>query len=227
MIFHPDGSRLPSHFIKPEYLAIMLRRGAFCLTRQDPQSDKDDGVLPAACFKRPYHGQLEQALHLSPEFLSSQAHAVAALRNRTFIMCWTCDPVGHMRQKYGENGLRCELQASEQAIKRMLGYEWLAGCEFPPKRRSLPEIPGGGATAELKEPSYTDGTQAISVMPSAFATAHKHEYYAVEAELRVEAIIAPREVPVGENDHKIAWGVTSFDSMAIVIGSKIVEPAAA
>lgn len=120
MNYHPDGPRLLSHFIRPEYLVELLRRRAFCLVRQDLQCDPADGVLPAACFESPHVGPLERSLGLSPEFLINQAHAIAGLRNRTFIMCWTCDPAGHMRATYGENGRRCELQTSENALKRIL-----------------------------------------------------------------------------------------------------------
>jgi len=227
MLYHPDGSRLLSHYIRPEYLVTLLRQRAFCLTRQDLQSDKADGVLPAACFESPHVGPLERALGLKPEFLINQAHAVAGLRTRTFIMSWTCDPAGHMRATYGENGRRCELQTSENGLKRMLGYEWFPGAEFPPKPRAIPEIPGGRATAELKPALYTGGTKAIPVVPSAGATAHKAAGFGPEAELRVEAGIDPPELKVDAGTERIGWELATVVGLSIVIGSQVGDTEAA
>lgn len=215
-LYHPDASLLLSHFIRPQYLVDLLRNQAFCLTRQDAQSDKNDGVLPAATFTDPYRGPLENSLRLPKSFLQNQAHAVASLRERTFIMCWTCDPAGHMRDTYGEHGQRCELHASQHQLEAMLGYEW----NFPPRRRPLPEIPGGVATAELKEAFYTDGTKAVPVVPSAFATAHKDTQFASEAEFRVEAIVSDG-VAIPPAQTKILWKVATFSGFAITIGSKV------
>ncbi|MFZ5495995.1 MAG: hypothetical protein ACOZE5_11770 [Verrucomicrobiota bacterium] len=226
-LYHPDGSLMLSHFIKPAYLISLLCHRAFCLTRQDIQSDPADGILPQGCFDQPHLGALELSLGLSPAFLKSQAQAVAGLRERTFVMCWTCDTAGHMRDTYGEHGARCELRTSELQLKRMLGYEWFPGAEFPPKPRAIPEIPGGRATAELKEPVYTDGTMAIPVVPSAGATAHKLAKFASEAELRIEAIVGPDGVPVSPEQDKITWSLAATTGMDIIIGSQVSEPEAA
>lgn len=226
MLYHSDGSRLLSHFIRPDYVITLLQTHAFCLVRQDAQSDPHDGKLPAACFNQPYMGALEHGLNLSPKFLANQAHAIAGLRGRTFIMCWTHDPGGHMRERYGEGGQRCELRVSELGLKRLLGYEWLSGSEFPPKRRPIPEIAGGHATAQLTEPIYSDGSEAIPIVPSFGATAHKHTDYAVEAELRVEAVIEPHDASVSGAQVQIAWALTSLAELTIVLGVKVSEPAA-
>ena len=221
MIYHSNGSRLLSHFIRPEYLVDLLRRRAFCLVRQDLQSDPADGVLPASCFESPHVGPLERSLGLSPEFLINQAHAVAGLRNRTFIMCWTCDPAGHMRANYGENGRRCELQTSENGLKRMLGYERTPDVELWPKRRSVPEILGGRTIAELKDVLYSDGAKPVPVVPSAWATAHKAATLAAEAELRVEAVIDPPELELDGKVARIGWELMTAADLFIVLGSQV------
>jgi hypothetical protein len=112
MIYHPDGSPMLHHFVRPEHLIELLDRRALHLIRQDKQSDPADGVLPAACFDQPFHGSLEQTLGLNPSFLRNQASAIAVLRGRTFIMSWTLTPSGPVRAIYGERGRRCELQIS-------------------------------------------------------------------------------------------------------------------
>jgi|CXWL01.1.fsa_nt_gi hypothetical protein len=226
-LYHPNGSLLLSHFIRPEYLLALLKYKAFCLIRQDCQSDPADGVLPPKTFTDPHQGQLEQSLGANADFLVSQAHAVAALRKRTFIMSWTCDPAGHMRETYGEQGRRCELHASGNQLKHILGYEWFPGAEFPPKPRPVPEFPGGRTSAELKEAFYTDGTRAVPVIPSAFATAHKGEKFEVEAEFRIEAIVVPDHVPVPPAQDKILWPMASFAGLTVTIGSKVPDAEAA
>lgn len=203
------------HFIRPEYLVALLERRALHLMRQDRQSDLSDGVLPVACFDQPFQGPVEKMLGLKRSFLQSQASAIAALRPRTFIMSWTCAPSAEMRATYGENGLRCELHISTLNLKKLIGYEWLQGNEFPPRPTAIAEIAGAITTAQLKEPLYTDGTTAISVVPSYFATAHKDEQFARENEVRIEAVIHPETVPVGTDDTLIRWPVFSFAGLGI------------
>jgi hypothetical protein len=222
-----DGSLALSHFIRPQFLLPLLKNKAFCLVRQDCQSDPADGVLPPKTFTDPLQGPLEQSLGAKTDFLKIQALAIAALRIRTFIMSWTCDPAGYMRETYGEQGRRCELHASENQLKHILGYEWFPGAEFPPKPRPVPEFPGGHASAELKEAFYTDSTKAVPVIPSAFATTHKHQDFKVEAEFRVEAVVMPEHVPVPTTQDKILWELVSFAGLSVTIGSKVPDAEAA
>ena len=227
MIYHPDESLMLHHFIRPEHLIALLERRALHLMRQDLQSDPTDGILPAACFDRPFLGPVEQMLGLNPSFLQSQASAIAALRPRTFIMSWTLTPSARMRATYGENGQRCELQISTLSLKKLIGYEWLQGNEFPPKPKAIAEIAGATATAQLKDPLYTDGARAISVVPSYFATAHKGEQYAEENEVRIEAVIRPENLPVGSEDKLIRWPIASFTGLGISLPGQIPSATAA
>ncbi len=139
-------------------------------------------------------------------------------------MSWTHDPSEHMQREYGESGHRCELQVSEMNLKRMLGYEWFPEAEFPPQRRPIGEIPRALTTVQLKEPLYTDGVQAIPVVPSYYATAHKAENLSVEAETRVEAFIEPHDLALGPNDILIRWSIASFTGLSVKIGCHVSQP---
>jgi|GEM_PF-7125732 len=221
MLFHADGSALLSHFIKGEHLVTILTTRAFFLTRLDAQSDTADGKLPEQSFANPHVGELERTLDISPKFLVSQANAIAALRPRTFIMCWTHEPDGHMREKYGEDGLRCELRVSIESLKQIVGYEWPGGFEFPPRPRAVPELPGGRTTVQLKTPVYTDGSSAIPVVPSFYATAHKDQRYSVEAEVRLEAIVEPPNLPIDATVSGIRWELAHMAGLSVTIGAKV------
>jgi hypothetical protein len=228
MIYHPDEGPILHHFVRPEHLIELLERRALHLIRQDKQSDPGDGVLPTACFDQPFQGPLEQSLGLNASFLRSQATAIAAHRARTFIMSWTLTPSESVRTIYGEHGRRCELRISTLNLKRLIGYEWLQGNEFPPKRRPVAEIGGAITTAQLKEVIYTDGRSAIRVVPSYFATAHKDEkQYAEENEVRVEAVIPLENGAVNTDDTLIRWKVTLFDGLRITLTDQIPPAAAA
>jgi len=214
------------HFIRPQFLKALLETRAFHLIRQDKQSDPDDGKLPAACFADPHIGPLENGLGLKRDFLANQAHALAHLHRRTFIMSWTSEASDHMRQNYGESGSRCELQTSELGLKSMLGYEWLRDQwggvnEFPPRPEKVGEIHGALAHAQLTEPVYTPGTAAIPVIPTYGATAHKHDRYSVESEIRIEAVVSPESLQLGGHDTLIRWPIKTFDGLRIGIGAKV------
>jgi hypothetical protein len=225
MIYHPDGSVLLHHFIRPDYLVALLECQKIHLKRQDLQSDPFDGVLPSGCTEQPFRSPLEDALGLSDLFLKSQAHAIAAMRSRTFIMSWTVSPSEGARAKYGEGGERCEIRASMAALKRMLGYETLSGNEFP-ARKPLPEIFGSKATAQLTEPVYTQGTTSIQVVPSFFATAHKHRDFANEEEIRIQVTI-PHETPLANPAAThILWPLNSIAGLHIQLTDKTPEAAA-
>lgn len=207
------------HFIRPDHLMKLLETQSLFLIRQDQQNDDLDGRLPARCFTHPHTNDTTKALGLSPEFLISQARAIDSLPSRTFIMSWTHSPTDRMRTEYGENGARCELQASALSLKRLLGYSWSRGCEFPPKSRPVKKAPGGETTAELKSPLYTDGTSAVPVVPSAVATGHKSERLSWEQEIRVSASIWPPHIEVGTLKI-IQWPIESFAGLTISLGSK-------
>jgi hypothetical protein len=225
MILHADGSPMLHHFIRPEYLIALLEVRAFRLGRQDRQSDLGDGILPDACFDQPFRGPLEDSLGASDSFLKSQAAGIAALRQQTFIMCWSFDPSSMARSVYGENGERCEIQISETNLKKVLGYEWLKGGEWPPRRRSFSEFGGGKATAQLKEVLYTDGTKAISVVPSYFATAHKRQKFSEEKEIRIE-VVAPMECGIIKQEVAfIQWPLTTFSGLGISVTKRTPAPA--
>jgi hypothetical protein len=107
-------------------------------------------------------------------------------------------------------------------LKRLIGYEWPQGCEFPPRHRAISEIAGATATAQLKEAIYTDGGSAIPVMPSYFATAHKDEQqYAEENEVRIEVVIPPETAVVRPDDKLIRWQVASFGGLQIALTDQI------
>jgi hypothetical protein len=227
MLFHADGSPLLTHFIRPCYLLTLLRNRAFCLVRVDQQkSDPSDSKLPQACFDQPHHGPLEQGLGLNDEFLKSQAAAIEADRDRTYIMCWTHNPTPHMEAVYGEYGARCTIELSEIQLKILLGYGWAPGAEFPPARRPLPDLPHAYLSVQLIEPLYTDCTSAVSVVPSYFATAHKDAQFAREAEIRVQGFVGPPEKKVGGLGHFLPWSLPYFYGLAIGIGAKVPDPEA-
>lgn len=226
MLFHADGSPLLTHFIRPCHLLTLLRNRAFCLVRVDQQKGApSDSKLPQACFDQPHHGSLEQGLGLNDEFLKSQAAAIEADRDRTYLMCWTHDPTPHMEVVYGENGARCTIELSVIQLKILLGYGWAQGAEFPPARRPLPGMPHAYLSVQLIEPLYTDGTSAVSVVPSYFATAHKDEQFAGEAEIRVQGFVGPPEKDVGGLGHFLPWELPHFNGLGI--GAKVPESEAA
>jgi hypothetical protein len=228
MLFHADGSRLLTHFIRPCHVLTLLRNRAFCLVRVDQQkSDPSDSKLPQACFDQPHHGPLEHGLGLTDEFLKSQAAAIEASRDRTYIMCWTHNPTRHMKAVYGENGGRCTIELSEIQLKILLGYGWASGAEFPPARRPMLGVPHAYLSVQLIEPLYTDSTSAVSVVPSYFASSHKDEQFAGEAELRVQGIVGPPEKDVSGLGHFLPWELPHFNGLAIGIGAKVPESEAA
>jgi hypothetical protein len=228
MLFHADGSPLLTHFIRSCHLLTLLRNRAFCLVRVDQQkSDPSDSKLPQACFDQPYQGPLEQGLGLNEEFLKSQAAAIEAARDRTYIMCWTHNPTPHMEAVYGESGARCTIELSEIQLKILLGYGWAPGAEFPPARRPLPGLSHAHLSVQLIEPLYSDGTSAVSVAPSYFATAHKDDQFAQEAEIRVQGFVGPPEKEVGGLGYFLPWELPHFNGLAVGIGAKVLEPEAA
>jgi hypothetical protein len=212
-----DDSLVVRHFIPPHHLLTLLERRAFCLCRQDEQSDNQDGVLPQSCFEQPYFGDLEHALGVTKSFAVSQAHAIAKLRERTVIMSWTYDMTEYMQSAYGEGRTRCELRATIGSLKRMLCYEFRRGCEFPPKERDISEVPKARTAPQLISPQYTNGVAAPPVIPSALATAIKRACYKDEKEVRVQAIINPDDVKLSR-DQKVFWAVETFEGLSIAIG---------
>lgn len=224
MIFHPDGSHLLTHFVRPNHLLTLLKQRAFCLVRVDQQkSDPTDSRLPAACFEQPHQGPLEQSLHLDAEFLKSQAAAIEAGRDRTYIMCWTHNPTPHMEATYGENGARCTIELSEFQLKVLLGYGWTPDAELPPARRPLAGQPHAYLCVQLIVPFYTDGKAAVSVVPSYFALAHKDEQFAGEAEIRVEGFVGPPERDFADLGYLLPWELPHFNGLTIAIGAKVPE----
>jgi len=222
MPFDIEATLILHHFIKPEHLIALMERKAFHLMRQDKQSDPRDGKLPDACFENPHKGQLEEILGVKGHFLKNHAMGIDARRSRRFIMSWTRDPSAHMREKYGENGRRCELQASAKHLTEMLEYEWRGGCEFPPKRRDIAEIPGSFAQAELKKVIYANDGSPVSLVPSYFATMLKDQNcFAQENEIRIEAVIQPDQIEVKETDTLIRWAVVSFRGIKVILGENI------
>ena len=170
---------------------------------------------------------MERALGITDEFLKSQAAAIDADRDRTYIMCWTHNPTPHMQAVYGENGARCAIELSETQLKMLLGYGWAPGVEFPPARRPLPDQPDAYLSVQLTEPLYTDGASAISVIPSYFATSHKGERFKEEAEIRIQGYVGPPEKEFGELAHFLPWALPHFKGLVICIGAKIPQPEAA
>lgn len=227
LIYHPDGSAMLHHFIRPSYLIELLECRAFRLGRQDQQSDPADGKLPAASFEDPHIGPLEAAVGANAGFLKSQARALDVLRAQTFIMSWTLNPSGRARDVYGENGARCELTISELNLKLMLGYEFPAGCEFPPPRRPIPELGGIKSTAQIKPAFYTDGAKAISVVPAYFATAHKSDNFAEEEEIRIEVISPIEGGVISPNVCFIKWPIATFSGLSISLTDKTSDADAA
>jgi hypothetical protein len=132
-----------------------------------------------------------------------------------------------MEVVYGENGARCTIELSVIQLKILLGYGWVPGAEFPPARRPLPGMPHAYLSVQLIEPLYTDGTSAVSVVPSYFATAHKDERFAVEAEIRVQGFVGPPEKDVGGLGHFLPWELPHFNGLGIGIGAKVSESEAA
>ncbi len=222
MIYSDDGSRVLTNFIPPQFLLALLQARAFHLVRLDQQrGDPDDGKLPPACFDQPYRGAVEDALRIPDRILKSHARTFESDRIRTFIMSWTIDPSEHMQAEYGKHGQRCRLQISESRLKASLGFERKQECEFPPRRRPVPEIRGADTTVELFEANYTTNTEAIPVVPSPFAAAHKREQYRDEAEIRIQAVLRPHDIPVPPKVTVIRWPILSFAGLGISIGAKV------
>lgn len=218
MILHPDGSILLHHFIRPEHLVALLEKRAFHLIRQDLQkSDPNDGVLPPDCFSKPHIGPFERSLGIDEAFAISQAHAVASLRFRTYIMSWTKEPSEQLRQQYGENGGRCELRASANVLGSMIGYV----ANVPPDQH-VKEIPDVLACAQLKPARYTDGKTPISVFPSAFATTHKDAgKFTTDAEIRIEAVAETDDIEPTQMPPLILWDIHRFSGLSITLARRI------
>jgi hypothetical protein len=218
MIIHPDGSPLLHHFIRPEHLISLFEKRAFHLTRQDLQaSDPNDGILPADCFDNPHIGPFERAHRIDKDFAISQARAIASLRPRTYIISWTKEPSEELRRQYGENGRRCELRASLNALAAMIGY-----VRSVPPDQSLVELPGVLACAQLKSTRYTDGRNPISVFPSAFATTHKDaDKFSIDAEIRIEAIAEADNFEPAQMPPLILWNIHRFADLSVTLASRI------
>lgn len=218
MILHPDGSLLLHHFIRPEYLIALLEKRAFHLTRQDLQpSDSNDGVLPPDCFSNPYIGSFERAHGIDKDFAISQAHAIASLQPRTYIMSWTKEPSDQLRRQYGENGGRCELRTSLNALAAMIGY-----VRSVPPDQSVAELPGVLACAQLKATHYTDGSAPISVFPSAFATTHKDaSQFSTDAEIRIEAVAETDNFEPAQMPPLILWNIHRFTGLSVTFAPRI------
>ena len=218
MIFHPDGSLLLHHFIRPEYLIALLEKRAFHLTRQDLQpSDPNDGVLPPDCFSNPYIGSFERAHRIDKNFAISQAYANASLRPRTYIMSWTKEPTEQLRQRYGENGGRCEIRASLVTLMAMVGYSGVV-----PPHQEIQELPGLIADAELKPTRYVDRTRPISVFPSAFATECKDaKQFHSDEEIRIKAVVDTYELDASQMPKLILWNIRRFTGLSVTLAPRI------
>jgi hypothetical protein len=218
MILSPDGSPLQHHFIRPEFLIALLEKRAFHLIRQDQQkSDRNDGVLPRACFENPFIGPLERSLGIAKDFAIGQAHAITSLRPQTYIMSWTRELSEGNHQRYGEDGKRCRLQVSKLKLSSMIGY--IQG--FPPKQE-VHEVRGVRAHAQLKEPLYTDGTKPIPVFPPYYATVHKNAaLFEQEAELRIEAVPEIDRLDPETMPPLILWNIHRFTGLSVTFAPRI------
>lgn len=215
--YHADGSPILRHFIPTRFLLKALRSRAFFLRRQDMNQDfPDDGKLPKS---GPLRGPLERSLGMTASELARDARNIELDRKHRFIMCWTTDYSGHMRRKFGHDGVTSELTLSELQLKRMVGCEWLVPGEFPPRPRTCVEM-GGRFRLHLQVVSVAYGSddEPFPIVANQSATAFKRWDLRDEREIRVEGYVEREDAEIDATEF-VSWDIQDFSPLTLRVGS--------